>query len=357
MRKAGIDVQWVRFEMKFKKPAKTSRGTLLTKPSWLIRLRDVTGACGWGECSIIPGLSMDEPAEIEAHLLDIQQRREVVFEEVPLALPALRFAIEMALADLKTRQSFAPFDGSFAQGQSRIEINGLMWMDDPKGLLDQAATLLKSGFKTLKAKVGSMPFEQELEWMRALRAIAPEVTFRVDANGAFSQPESGWTPLKKLESLAEIGLHSIEQPLHPSDKRGLAELCKVSPVPIALDESLIGVPVEAQGALLDAIDPDFLVLKPSLLGGFVASQHWIQQAEQRDMGWWVTSALETNMGLNAIAQWTANGIQSRAPLLPQGLGTGGLFTNNIPAPLEVSEGYLSTRGVQNWEAPEVRSVS
>jgi L-alanine-DL-glutamate epimerase-like enolase superfamily enzyme len=193
--------------------------------------------------------------------------------------------------------------------------------------------------------------------MRALRTIAPEVTFRVDANGAFSQPESGWTPLKKLEALAAIGLHSIEQPLHPSDKRGLAELCKVSPVPIALDESLIGVPVEAQGALLDAIDPDFLVLKPSLLGGFAASQHWIQQAEERDMGWWVTSALETNMGLNAIAQWTANGIQSDVPLLPQGLGTGGLFTNNIPAPLEVSEGYLSTRGDLNWEAPVVRSVS
>ena len=357
MRQLGIDVQWVRFEMKFKKPAKTSRGTLITKPSWLIRLRNNAGKCGWGECSIIPGLSIDEPARIEAHLRGIQQRREVVLEEVPIALPALRFAIEMALADLITHESFVPFDGSFAQGQSRIEINGLIWMDDPKGLLNQAATLLKSGFKTLKAKVGSMPFEQELEWMSSLRAMAPDVTFRVDANGAFSQPESGWTPLKKLESLAEIGLHSIEQPLHPTDRSGLAELCKVSPVPIALDESLIGIPLEEQGALLDAIDPDFLVLKPSLLGGFAAAQHWINQAEQRGMGWWVTSALETNMGLNAIAQWTANGIQSDTPLLPQGLGTGGLFTNNIASPLEVSEGYLSARGVQNWEAPEVPSVS
>ncbi len=357
MRKAGIDVQWVRFEMKFKKPAKTSRGTLMTKPSWLIRLRNGDGKCGWGECSIIPGLSIDDPAQIEAHLRNIQHQREVVLEEVPFALPALRFAIEMALADLKTRASFVPFDGSFAQGQSQIEINGLIWMDDPQGLLDQAATLLKSGFKTLKAKVGSMPFEQELEWMRALRTMAPEVTFRVDANGAFSQPESGWTPLKKLESLAAIGLHSIEQPLHPNDKRGLAELCMVSPVPIALDESLIGVALKEHGALLDAIDPEFLVLKPSLLGGFAAAQHWIQQAEQRGMGWWVTSALETNIGLNAIAQWTANGVQSDVPLLPQGLGTGGLFTNNIPSPLAVSEGYLSARGVQDWEAPEVRSAS
>ena len=356
MNVSGLEVKWVRFEMKFKKPAKTSRGALLTKPSWLIRVQNAQGNIGWGECSLIPGLSVDEPSAIESHLQRVQRRMEIRLDQVPRELPALHFALETAMADLSSTSDFAPFPGGFSRGESRVEINGLIWMDEPDGLIAQAQHLLNSGFKTLKAKVGSMPFAKELEWIQSVREIAPDIVFRVDANGAFSNLESGWTSMQKLEALAKLGLHSIEQPLLPEDRDGLAALCQSSPLPIALDESLIGVPSERRGDLLDAIGPDFLVLKPSLLGGFAASQDWIAEAECRDIKWWVTSALETNLGLNAIAQWTANGVVSKDPLLPQGLGTGGLFVNNVSCPLEVRAGYISAQGHQKWQAPELHDA-
>lgn len=347
----SLDVRWVRFEMKFKKPAKTSRNTLYTKPSWLIQIRNSEGAIGWGECSIIPGLSPDSPERIEAELRVIKELRQIDLSRIPMELPALKFALEMATTDLATPGRFNVYGGDFANGDRDLGINGLIWMDEPEGLLQQAKRLIDSGFKTLKAKVGTMPFDKELEWIKALLDIAADITLRVDANGAFSKDEQGWNPLKKLEALANLGLHSIEQPLQPNDIDGLAALCEQSPLAIALDESLIGVVPERRGALLDAVCPDFLVLKPSLVGGFAASQHWIDEAEKRGIGWWVTSALETNLGLNAIAQWTANGIESERELLPQGLGTGGLFTNNIPCPLEVKNGRLSSRGLVPWTEP------
>lgn len=354
MKKAELDVHWVCFEMRFKKPAQTSRGALLSKPSWLIRVRDAEGRTGWGECSLIPGLSRDDSSAIEFQLQRIRRHRTITLDLIPKELPALHFALETAIADLHSKDDFAPTPGSFSRGLSRIEINGLIWMDSPEGLIAQAESLLKSGFSTLKAKVGALPFDQEIEWIQAIRELAPGVVFRVDANGAFSKPEKGWTPLQKLEALAKLDLHSIEQPLIPDDRTGLANLCASSPLPIALDESLIGVPRAERGALLDAVGPAFLVLKPSLLGGLPASQEWIEEAETRGIQWWVTSALETNLGLNAIAQWTANGVQSDHALLPQGLGTGGLFVNNVPSPLRVSEGYLSADGPHQWQEPELR---
>lgn len=354
MKSAGLDVHWVRFEMKFKKPAQTSRGALLSKPSWLIRLRDENGRTGWGECSVIPGLSLDDSLAIEFQLQRLRQCREITLELIPNDLPALHFALETALADLHSKDDFAPFPGSFSSGSSRIQINGLIWMDRPEALIAQAESLMKSGFNTLKAKIGALSFDQELEWIQTIRELAPDVVFRVDANGAFSTPETGWTPQRKLEALAKLGLHSIEQPLKPDDPIGLAKLCASSPLPIALDESLIGVSRAERGALLDAVGPAFLVLKPSLLGGLAASQDWILEAERRGMRWWVTSALETNLGLNAIAQWTANGVQSNQDLLPQGLGTGGLFVNNVSSPLKVSDGYLSADGPHPWQEPELK---
>ena len=352
-----LDVQWVRYEMHFKTPARTSRNTLTTKPSWLIRVRDDEGALGWGECSIIPGLSPDEPALIESTLNRLKIRRQIDLTSIPHQLPALRFALEMAVLDLKTPGVFTAYSGDFSNGNRSLEINGLIWMDGPDGLIAQANRLVETGFKTLKAKVGTMPFEQELNWIRSVRSAAPNVTLRVDANGAFSKSELGWSPLDKLKALAELGLHSIEQPLVADDHVGLAELCRISPLPIALDESLIGVMKDQQGELLDAVCPDYLVLKPSLLGGFSASQYWISEAERRGIGWWVTSALETNVGLNAIAQWTANGIQSESKLMPQGLGTGALFTNHISGPLDVKNGFLSASGNEEWEAPELGGAS
>jgi o-succinylbenzoate synthase len=338
------------WSLEFKHPAKTSRDTLLHKPSWFIKLTDQEGREGWGECSIIPGLSVDEPAAIEAYLSNVSIHPPQRAEEVPLSLPAVQFAIEMALNGLRHGPGLHFFPGTFAEGASPIGINGLIWMADAEGMLDQARRLLSSGFTTLKMKVGTMPFDAELEWLSALRQEAgADIVLRTDANGAFSKHESGWTPLQKLEALADLDFHSIEQPLHPSDTKELADLCAHSPLPIALDESLIGVrSIERKAALLDALQPQFVILKPSLLGGFAESQEWVGLAEERGMGWWATSALESNLGLYAIAQWTQDGVQSGQPLLLQGLGTGGLFTNNIPGSLHVEAGKLINRTGDAW---------
>ncbi len=338
------------WNLAFRRPAKTSRDTLTHKPSWFIKLTDETGRQGWGECSIIPGLSLDEPAAIEAFLSEAQSHPPQHVEEIPESLPAVQFAFEMALNGLHNAHELGFFPGSFAEGKSPIDINGLIWMADAEDMMGQAKHLLSRGFTTLKMKVGTLPFEAELEWLSALRKEAgPQVVFRIDANGAFSKAESGWTPLQKLEALAELDFHSIEQPLHPNDVIGLSALCDSSPIPIALDESLIGVRGrERKAALLEAIRPQFVILKPSLLGGFTESQEWVDLAEERGMGWWATSALESNLGLYAIAQWAKNGVRTEHPLMLQGLGTGGLFTNNVPGSLEVQGGQLINHPGGQW---------
>ncbi len=338
------------WNLAFKRPAKTSRDTLLHKPSWFIKLTDDQGREGWGECSIIPGLSVDEPVAIESYLSEAAALPPQQAGEIPTTLPAVQFAFEMALNGLRNGHELNFFPGAFSEGTSPIDINGLIWMADPEGMLNQARHLLKNGFTTLKMKVGTLPFDAELEWLSALRKEAgQDVVLRTDANGAFSRIESGWTPLRKLEALADLEFHSIEQPLHPSDLSGLAELCACSPLPIALDESLIGVRGrEHKAALLDAVQPNFIIIKPSLIGGFVEGQDWVYLAEDRGIGWWATSALESNLGLYAIAQWAKDGVRTRHPLLLQGLGTGGLFTNNIPGPLQVEAGKLINRTGGQW---------
>ena len=338
------------WNLAFKRPAKTSRDTLTHKPSWFIKLTDEDGREGWGECSIIPGLSLDNPAAIQAFLSKAQAHPPQDAADIPKSLPAVQFAFEMALNGLRNGNELCFFPGSFAEGQSPIDINGLIWMADAEAMLDQARGLLGSGFTTLKMKVGTLPFEAELEWLTALRNEAgPNVVLRTDANGAFSKDEVGWNPLQKLEALAELDFHSIEQPLHPSDVSGLSALCATSPLPIALDESLIGVRGhDSKTELLDAIRPQFVILKPSLLGGFAESQEWVDLAEERGLGWWATSALESNLGLYAIAQWAKDGVRTRNLLLLQGLGTGGLFTNNVPGTLEVKGGQLMNHSGGQW---------
>ena len=338
------------WNLAFKRPAKTSRDTLTHKPSWFIKLTDENGREGWGECSIIPGLSLDDPAAIAAFLSEARAHPPQHAADIPKSLPAVQFAFEMALNGLRNGDELCFFPGSFAEGQSPIDINGLIWMADSEAMLNQARDLLSSGFTTLKMKVGTLPFDAELEWLTALRNEAgPNVVLRTDANGAFSKDEVGWSPLQKLEALAELGFHSIEQPLHPSDVSGLSALCATSPLPIALDESLIDVRGrDSKTELLDAIRPQFVILKPSLLGGFAESQEWVDLAEECGMGWWATSALESNLGLYAIAQWAKNGVRTRNPLLLQGLGTGGLFTNNVSGTLEVKGGQLINHPGGQW---------
>lgn len=339
-----------RRDLDFKVPARTSRNTLRSKPSWFIGLTDESGQMGWGECSVIPGLSLETEQAVEAYFASVALNPPRALDDIPAALPAVRFAFEMAWNALSNGHQLRFFPGQFERCERSIGINGLIWMDDSEGLLKQARWLLSQGFSTLKMKVGSMAFEEELDWLKTLRSEAgPEVVLRCDANGAFSKLETGWTPLQKLEALAQLGFHSIEQPLVASDAHGLAQLCKRSPLPIALDESLIGVnTAEARAELLDAIRPQFLVLKPSLLGGFQSSQEWVDLAEERGMGWWATSALESNVGLYAIAQWVQDGVRTKSPLMLQGLGTGSLFTNNIPGTMEVAKGQLINQSDQEW---------
>ena len=343
-------VRYFKRELQFKTPARTSRDTLVSKPSWYVCLTDEQGRSGWGECSLILGLSPDDPRAVDAYfdaLVDAPHRAN---EPISDALPAVRFSMEMAWKGLINGHPLHFFPGSFEACERSIPINGLIWMAEPDALLDQARSLLERGFTTLKMKVGSMPFDAELDWLKALREEAgPEVVLRTDANGAFSKPEKGWTPMRKLEALAELGFHSIEQPLVPKEQNALKALCDQSPLPIALDESLIGVGTASEkAALLDAIGPHYVVLKPSLLGGFGSSQEWVNAAEERGIGWWATSALESNLGLYAIAQWVQDGVQTAHPLMLQGLGTGGLFTNNIPGTMEVASGYLHNRPERHW---------
>lgn len=345
----GLDIQVVEHPLEFRVPARTSRDTLTAKPTWFIAARHPDGRVGRGECSLIPGLSPEHPLRAARALQSVAASGVLDPDAIPDSQPAVRFAVETALIDLLTPGERVLFDTPFSRGEAGLPINGLIWMDSAEAMLNQAEVLLDRGFSALKWKVGTLPFEEELELVRAIRRKAPEAVLRVDANGAFSRPESGWTARSKCEALAEWGVHSIEQPLKPGHWKELAELVTESPLPIALDEELIGLNTPAlRRGMLGLVKPAFVVLKPSLIGGLREANHWIDLAAEVGAGWWATSALESNVGLNAIAQWTADAVGGEERVLPQGLGTGALFVNNVPAPLAVERGELWT-GRGGWE--------
>ena len=249
----------------------------------------------------------------------------------------------MAWQDLAMGGKRKFYDNYFTQGNP-IPINGLIWMGKVDFMRQQIIAKLENGFTCLKLKIGAIDFATELELLASIRQefSADEIEIRVDANGAFT-PE---TALEKLQRLAEYDLHSIEQPIKQGQWEQMALLCEHSPIPIALDEELIGInQTKEKQELLDVIRPQYIILKPSLVGGFRASQEWIAEAEKRNLPWWITSALESNIGLNAIAQFTANTNNN----LPQGLGTGQLYTNNIPSPLEVEAGQIYYRHDLTWD--------
>jgi L-alanine-DL-glutamate epimerase-like enolase superfamily enzyme len=240
------------------------------------------------------------------------------------------------------------YPSEFIRGKKKIRINGLVWMGELSFMKTQIDEKIDQGFDCIKLKIGALDFDQELSLLRGIRKHydSQQMMLRVDANGAFSPSEAP----NKLKALSELDIHSIEQPIKAGQVDAMHQLCVNSPIPIALDEELIGViDTKDRKALLDAIMPQYLILKPSLLGGFKSCEEWIRLAEDRSIGWWVTSALESNIGLNAIAQWTFSlGVNNH-----QGLGTGGLFTNNFESPLEVRQGYLTFNSNQNWEMPTV----
>lgn len=328
-------IEWVKHDLNFLQAARTSRNTLINKPSYFIKLTDTdSGRVGWGECSLIPGLSIDDQTAIEAQLSAFQSAPslEQLQSYKDATLPALQFAIETAVRSFNAEHPFTLFDSPFSRGEAGITINGLIWMANENGILEQMRARAKEGFRILKMKIGASDFNAELQLLKRIRDEFPPDTFelRLDANGAFA-PNSA---LRQLEQLAQFEIHSIEQPIRQGQHDHMAHICAKSPIPIALDEELIGV--APNGELLEQLAPKFLILKPSLIGGLDRSKQWADLAAQHGIGWWATSALESNIGLNAIAQWCA--VQENT--LPQGLGTGRLFSNNVIAPLEVKNAEL-----------------
>jgi O-succinylbenzoate synthase len=330
------------------KPAGTSRGVLHHKPSWFLFLSDDNNPeiRGIGECSIIPGLSR-ETEEMVDHKIDavcriINQDGLAAIPELP-EYPSVAFGLETALLDLKTGGRRELFSSDFTKGMSFIRINGLIWMGSTASMLKQIEEKLNQGFKCLKFKIGSLHPEDELQLLRSVRTRfnAQELELRLDANGAFGIN----TVMEMLKKLAELEVHSIEQPIKPGQWEEMARLCMHSPVPVALDEELLGKHTwEEKRSLVSAIHPQYLIIKPGLLGGFQQAGEYISLAKQENTGWWITSALESNIGLNAIAQWTFMLGNS----LAQGLGTGRIYRHNIICPLVLKGEKMFYRPSKEW---------
>lgn len=339
----GLEITILEETLHFKQPAGTSRGVLTEKPSFFVIARDTEedGRIGIGECSLIPGLSPESAPRARLELKKLAASGTLDPKSMSLQYPAVRFAAEMALIDLLNEGDRTLFPGPFIEGRP-VPINGLIWMGSAGDMVAQAEDLLSRGFTTLKMKVGALDFAQECACLEAIRSVAAadKVTLRLDANGGLDDDDPAVT-MGKLERLARYDIHSLEQPIRPGQWKKMQHICAGSAIPIALDEELIGVhDTSLRRNLLHLIRPAYIVLKPSLIGGFVEANHWIDLATEVEAGWWATSALESNIGLNAIAQWAADAIAEDPLPLPQGLGTGGLFTDNIPSPLVVSGGTL-----------------
>ncbi len=353
----SIRFDFIKRNLIFRFDAGTSRGVLKTKVVfWVKAYEENKDLVGWGEAAPLINLSVDDRPDFEQVLKSQLQELEnqswemeessllnQVSELVPFELPSIRFGVETALLDLKNGGKRKILDNSFFDEQMPIPINGLIWMGDEAFMKKQIDEKLEQGFDCIKMKIGAIDFQKELDLLQYIRTSysANEITLRVDANGAFSPEEA----LEKLEALQEFSLHSIEQPIASGQIMEMKRICAKTSLPIALDEELIGV--RGKGVLLDQIHPQFIILKPSLLGGIKETREWIYEAEKRKIGWWMTSALESNIGLNAICQLTS---QYR-PTLPQGLGTGKLFQNNIESPLTVSDGQIQYNTHLNWENP------
>ena len=281
-----------------------------------------------GECALFRGLSADDRKNYEEKLEEVCQRIEEVKMEELEEWSSIRFGVEMALQDLAMGGRQLYFPSAFTEGRLAIEINGLIWMGDKSTMLQRIQQKLEAGFHCIKLKIGAIDFEAELSLLQYIRErfSCEKVELRVDANGAFAPEEA----MSKLEALAAFGLHSIEQPIRQGQWEEMAHLCRETPIPIALDEELIGVYGRKKKLeLLEKVQPQYIILKPALCGGFSGAREWIELAEKRGIGWWVTSALESNIGLNALAQWVA----TLGNPMPQGLGTGQLYTNNLWSPL------------------------
>tara|TARA_R110002050_G_scaffold52190_1_gene119370 strand:- start:9235 stop:10281 length:1047 start_codon:yes stop_codon:yes gene_type:complete len=337
---------WKKYTLNFKNPAGTSRGVLNTKDSYFIFLeRD--DKKGIGECGILRGLSADDRPDYEVKLSELcrnlEENPDTKWEDSLNEWPSIKAGLEMARLDMRSENHIL-FPSDFTDGYERQSINGLVWMGDLDFMKSQIRSKIEAGFLVLKMKIGAIGLEQELQVLKDIRKeYSPaELQLRVDANGAFNPKEA----LGILDQLDQLRIHSIEQPIKAGQIKDMAYLCQNSPMPIALDEELIGVFKEEEKLkLLDDIKPRFIILKPSFLGGFKDSEKWIDFAEERGIGWWVTSALESNLGLSAISQWNYNLYGH----LASGLGTGSLYTNNFNSPLETIRGTIAYNPNGVWD--------
>jgi o-succinylbenzoate synthase len=352
--------------LQFRFEASTSRGVLTEKVSWFIKIFDTDSPTlfGLGECSPLKGLSVDDRPDFENSLSEICS----LFNDLDLEIfewnlqiildqltennwPSVRFGFETAMRDFMNGGRRLIFDNDFSLREKPININGLIWMGSQEAMLEQIEQKLNAGFTTLKLKIGAIGFDQECAVLANIRKqfSASEITIRVDANGAFDTKNV----LEKLKKLSEFELHSIEQPIKQGQIEQMSALCQNSPIPVALDEELIGDFDYAQKRkLLKTIQPQYIILKPTLLGGFNHCREWIETAQRLGIDWWITSALESNIGLNAIAQFTAEFNNN----LPQGLGTGQLYHNNIESPLQINNGQLSYNQSIDWSLTPINSL-
>jgi len=353
-----VRAEYTKYRLNFKFDAGTSRGVLKTKDTFFIRVSSdqFSGVLGYGEAGPLPQLSTDDVPGFEEKLqlvcrdisgISVPGTEEgildFVSEKVPTELPSVRFAMETALLDLLNGGRRRVLKNAFYDDHQSIAINGLIWMGTREFMLEQIRQKLDQNYNCIKLKIGSIDFEQECGLLEFIRKqySADQVTLRVDANGAFSAKEA----LSKLRRLADYGLHSIEQPIKQGQREAMNALCRLSPVPIALDEELIGVnDIREKQSLLREINPQYIILKPTLVGGIQSTREWIALAEEMGVGWWMTSALESNIGLNAVAQLTS----TYHPNIPQGLGTGQLYHNNIDSPMTIDKGEIVYDAHRGW---------
>jgi len=334
-----------KYILNFKRPSETSRGVLNIKESWFLIIEE-EGKTGIGECGILRSLSIDDRPDYQEKLKwvcqNIKLGSDLLWKELT-AFPSIQFGVEMAFKSLEAQDPFELFPSEFTQGKAAIPINGLVWMGEKSFMKSQISEKIEAGFKCIKLKIGAIDFNAELDLLKYIRTefSSEEIELRVDANGAFPPAEA----LEKLKQLSKYEIHSIEQPIKQGQFGAMADLCRQTPIPIALDEELIGVnTVTKKREVLQIIRPQYVIFKPSLIGGYRGTQEWLDLAEDLNIGWWVTSALESNVGLNAISQWT---FTKNSPM-PQGLGTGGLYTNNFESPLQAQNGSIKYNPEISW---------
>ncbi len=341
---------YCKYILHFKQPATTSRAVMTEKETYFLKIWDEKESekYGLGECSIFRGLSAEDTPEYESKLSELCHGINTGTQVDISGFSSIRFGLETALMDFQNGGRHNPFPTAWSRGEETIPINGLVWMGSAEEMTTRVAEKIEAGFRCLKFKIGGLDFNEELRIIDNIRQKYPpsELEIRLDANGSFSPSEA----MDKLKRLAVLDIHSIEQPIKPGQLTEMAYLCENSPIPIALDEELIGIDSNTERQkLLYCLNPAFIILKPSLCGGFSGAAAWVEAAENRNIGWWVTSALESNVGLNAIAQWASTFYLVR----PQGLGTGQLYLNNIPSPLEQIADTLAFDPEKSWIVPDM----